>query len=305
MMSKNNEFNPRLIARLEELRNVPARDPHAAARGRARFLVQAAEIAIPVSAREGQRHKGWRQFSRKERLVMNAVISIVAALAVLLSGGVTVAAAQDDLPTQPLYQVKLFSEDARLWLNTDPQTEVGLLMQLVQTRVNEMNALTAMGVTPPAQVQERLEQHIQQVLQIAAGMEDADMQGALLKMQNTLREQLQVVNAAQTQNSGEAGQVMLQVRAMLENRLRLVEGGLTDPQGFRNTCRNEEQNRTGQTGTPTPGETGNGGQGTVTPPLPGETNTPQGTGTRGTPTPETDSPGYGETPTPIEPGQRP
>jgi hypothetical protein len=237
---------------------------------------------------------------------MNAVISIVVALAVLLSGGVTVAAAQDDLPNQPLYQVKLFSEDARLWLNTDPQTEVGLLMQLVQTRINEMNALAATGVTPPAQVQERLDQHIQQALQIAAGMEDAKMQGALLKMQTTLREQLQVVNAMQVQNSGETTQVMLQVRTMLENRLRLVESGMADPQGFRNTYRNEEQNRTGQTATSQPsGTPAPGGQGTVTPPLPGETNTPQGTGTRGTPTPETDSPGYGQTPTPSEPGHRP
>ncbi|KAF0108018.1 MAG: hypothetical protein FD146_1316 [Anaerolineaceae bacterium] len=313
-MSKNDEINPQLIARLEELRNVPARDPHTAARGRARFLAQAA-AAAPVSAREGRRHKDWRLLSRKERLVMNTVISIVVTLVVLLSGGVTVAAAQDDLPNQPLYQVKLSSEDARLWLNADPQTEVGLLMQLVQTRVSEMNALAAMGVTPPAQVKERLEQHLQQAFQIAAGMEDAAMQGALVEMQNTFREQLQIMNAAQTQNSGETAQVMLQVRAMLENRLRLVEAGMADPQGFQNTYRHEEELRIGQTGTPQPsgtpvpggngnGGNGNGGPGTVTPPLPGGTETPQGTEEPGaTPTPC--SPDYMQTPTPGESGHKP
>jgi hypothetical protein len=291
-MSKKDEWDPRLIARLEELKDMPARDPQTAALGRARFLAEAAAILEPVSARERQRHKDWRPLSRKERLVMNAVISIVVALVALLSGGVMVAAAQDDLPNQPLYQVKLFSEDARLWRNTDPQAEVVLLMELSQIRVQEMSALIAMGVTPPAQVTERLNQHIDQALQTAAGMDEDAMQKALLNMQTTLRQEEQEINRLQMQTSGETSQAMAQVSTMLENSLTLIETGIADPQELRNTYRNEKEWRADQTGTPpyqnqpsgTPTPGGNGNQDPATPQGPGGTDTPQIPG--GTDTPQ-------------------
>ncbi len=295
-MSDNDELDPKMIERLEELKDVPTRDPHAAARGRARFLAEAAETLPAVSTGSGQRHKNWRTFSRKERFVMNAVLSIVIACAVLLGGGATVAAAQNNLPNEPLYQVKIFGEDIRLWLNTNPQTEIGLLMELVQVRVNEMDALAARGVTPPARATERLNQHIEQAMQIAAGMDDEKMSSALLQIQNTLREEAQTMNMLQAQTSGETSQVMLQTMTMLENRLRQADEGIADPDRFRNTVRNEEEQRAGQTataprqnqptGTPIPGGSGNGGQGTAEPQDPDSTVTPQDPQGGGTPTSE-------------------
>jgi hypothetical protein len=180
----------------------------------------------------------------------------------------TVAAAQDDLPNEALYPVKTATEDVSLWLTTDPQTEMDMLMELIQLRVDEMIMLQAEGVTPPAKVITRLELHTQQAVQIAAGMEDAAMQGALLQIHTELQQQQQVMQILQAQTSGETSQVMAQTATMLENRIRMVEDGMADPQGFQNNVRNEEELRTGQTatapqqnqasGTPAPG--GNGSQ---------------------------------------------
>lgn len=262
----NDEIDPKLRARLDELKDVPARDHHAAARGRARFLAEAASRLAPVSIPVKGRHREWKTFTVKENFaVMKAVIAVVIALSLLIGGTATVYAAQDDLPNEPLYGLKLFTENARLWANTDPGMEVELLMQFVQVRVQEMNAMAMEGETPPAQVTQRLEMHIQQALQVAAGMDDDAMQGALERIRTTLQEQERLMTQAQAQTDEESSQAMTQARETIENRIRMVDEGVADPQGFRNTIRTEQELHTGWTATP-PGQQGNGsGSGTGTP----------------------------------------
>lgn len=220
---------------------------------------------------------------------MTTLITIATIVAMLFGGGAaTVYAAQDDLPTAPLYGVKTFGEDVRLWFNADPQTEIDMLLELVQTRVEELIQLTALGVTPPANVTERLQLHIDQALQAAAGMEDAALQGALQQIHTNLQTQAQVMTILQTQSQGEATQILEQTRTMLETRVRMVDSGLADPQGFRNTIREEKQNEF--PGTPGPGygpgpsdgTPGNGGMGPGPNPsetlMPGGSNAPGGGG---------------------------
>lgn len=251
-MNSHDPIDPKLKARLGRLRQVPPRNPQAASRGRARFL---AEAAGAVSRAEGRRHRDWRPFSRKETFPMNAVLSVIVALALLFGGSATVYAAQDDLPTEPLYGIKLATEDARLWLNTDPQQEVALLMAMVQTRAQEMNMLAAQGIEPPAKLRERMEQHIHLALQIAAGMDDPAMNATLAQIHTTLHAQLQIMQQTQDQ-TGADEPVLLQTRSMIEQRLRLIEDSLNDPQGFRNTVQSEEEDRYGQEDdqSPVPGE---------------------------------------------------
>ncbi|MFZ5903416.1 MAG: DUF5667 domain-containing protein [Chloroflexota bacterium] len=191
---------------------------------------------------------------------MNALISLVLAGALLFGGGATVAAAQDDLPTDPLYGIKTLTEDVRLWANTDPQAEVEMLMEMAQTRTREMAALMAQGETPPARLTERLNRHLQEALQTAAGMDDAAMQAALLRIRAQLQAQEQEMVVLQAQIGEEP--LMAQTREMLRTRIRLVDDALTDPEGFRNAYRHE--NRYGLTETPTPASTEELPQGTST-----------------------------------------
>ena len=95
---------------------------------------------------------------------MNLIVSALVIVGLLFGGNATVAAAQDDLPTRRLYQVKLLSEDAQLWFNTDPAAEVDLLMQQAQTRTQEMAALNEQGVTPPDALMTRTQDRIHQAL---------------------------------------------------------------------------------------------------------------------------------------------
>ena len=86
---------------------------------------------------------------------MKLIVSTLLIVGLLFGGNATVAAAQDDLPNQSLYQFKLLSEDIRLWFVSDPNQQIEMLMQQAQNRLEEMRSLTAEGVTPPATLMNR------------------------------------------------------------------------------------------------------------------------------------------------------
>lgn len=170
---------------------------------------------------------------------MNALISLVLAAALILGGGATAVAAQDDLPNELLYPLKLWTENARLSLAGDPQDQANLLMNMAQTRVEEIAALAEEGVVPPAQVQQRLELQLEQTLQLASGMDDAAMTQTLAHLHERLQTQDRLMAQLQTHVNADIEPLLTRTREMLQTRLRLVEEGLTDPQGFRNMMTNQ------------------------------------------------------------------
>ena len=173
-MKKDDQLDPRLIELLDELKPVSGRNPQAAARARSRFLAEA------VSASENRRHSWWTTiFQQKEKFAMNLIISTLVIAGLLFGGGATVSAAQNDLPTEPLYQVKLVSEDASVWLAHDPTVKIEMLMEQAQTRAEEMAALASAGIIPPAGLATRMQDRIQQALQLAATLDDAAMTASL------------------------------------------------------------------------------------------------------------------------------
>jgi len=238
---KNKTPIPEIEQRLEELKYVPSRDPQQAARGRANFLNEAANYRQAVSPETHARQSWWIFPIRKEKLSMNAVIAFVLATVMLLGGGATTVAAQDDLPTEPLYQLKLWTENARLSLAGDPQEQAALLMQMSQTRVEEMAGLIDKGIVPPAQVQDRLEQHLQQALMLATNMGDPDLTQTLLQLRDRLQTQDRIMEQLQIHATTDTEPLLTQTRQMLQTRLMLVEEGLVDPQGFRYLMTNQMQ----------------------------------------------------------------
>jgi uncharacterized membrane protein YgcG len=229
---------------LDEIKPVPARNPQAAARGRARFLAQA------VSASEFQRHKGWKSIFRKEQFAMNMLMSILVIAGLLFGGGATVNAAQDDLPNDPLYSVKTWSEDVSLQFQDNPDAKIDRLMELAQIRVQEMTQLIDSGQTPPDQVTVRLEKHMQQALKICSNMEDAALDQTLLQIRNQLQQQDRDMERLQAHAARDVQPILAQTRTMLRQRLQLVEDGLLNHEIFRNRVRNGFNN--GQTQTPSP-----------------------------------------------------
>ena len=226
-----------LKARLDEIKPVPPRDLQAGMRGRANFLNEALKIEEAVSARRFFRHMRWIPME-KEKLVMNTLISVIVIAGLLFGGGATVNAAQDELPGQPLYALKTASEDLSLQFQSGPEQKVTRLMQLAQTRVQEMRRLVEKGATPPDQLRTRLEQHIQQALQTCTRLDDETMDRTLLQIRDQLRDQDREVERLQLHASPDAFPVLDRTRQMLQTRLRLVDEGLLNHEQFRNAARN-------------------------------------------------------------------
>lgn len=240
---------------LDEIKAVPTRDAQRARRTRAQFLSQA------VSASALQRHKRWNFKFGKERFTMNVLLSILVITGLLFGGGVTVQAAQNDLPNEPLYGLKTFSEDASLqWQNT-PETQINRLMSLTQVRVQEMERLTDEGVPVPDQVRTRLEQHLQQALQVCSTLEDAALEQTLLRVRDQLRQQDRDMQQLQTHATAAEMPALNQVREMLQLRLQLVDDGLLNHEMFRNAVRNGfRYGQTDQATPPAQTQNGNGSQ---------------------------------------------
>jgi len=242
-MKNNKEINSVLQKKLDRLRSVPERDPQAAACGRVRYLAQAGKL-LPVSPASTRRQNEWKLKSRKESYAMKIAFDVLMALALVFGGGAaTVQASQDDLPDQVLYPVKLAVEDIRLLLNTDPETEIDMLLEMLQTRVEEMNMLAAEGTPPTEPVLNRLQSQIHEALQVAAGMDAVQGQAALLRIQTSLQTQHQ----ATFQGEGESAQIMEQTRLVLQEQLHLVDQGANDPEAFQEMFQGGQD--TGQSGT--------------------------------------------------------
>ena len=241
-MKQDDKLDPRLAALLDEIKPASARNPQAAARARSRFVAQA------VSASEERRHNWWTTiFQQKEKFAMNMLMSALVILGLLFGGSATVSAAQDDLPNQPLYQLKLMSEDAKVWLASDPGLKIEMLMEQVQTRTEEMAALTLAGITPPAELTIRTQERIQQALHITSSLDDASMVVAMEQIRTHLQTQEQLMIRLQDGSCTECEPILQQTREMLHNQLGQIESDLIDPEAFRNQNQNQNQVRTTQT----------------------------------------------------------
>lgn len=256
----NEEFDPQLIERLQRLKNVPARNPHAEARGRARFLAEAAALqARPARSPAPLRRLAWR-------------FALLLAFLLFFGGSIgTALAAQDALPGHPLYPLKLAIEDGRIALAADPQRQIDLLLEFGDRRIQEMNQLAAQGQIPPAKTAIRFEEHLRQALQIAATMDEPAMFAALQR----IRIRLELQERALSASEGNASAILQQTRLMIQAWLGEIDESLSNPEQFRHqrhpgqptaspdstpspfsVLPSPHDEQPGQGGTPTPQETG-------------------------------------------------
>lgn len=167
---------------------------------------------------------------------MNAILSLLVVAGLLFGGGATVNAAQDELPNEPLYAVKTWTEDLSLEFQNDPEVKVNRLMELGQIRIQEMTRLIEDNQPIPDQVRLRLEQHIRQALQLCANMDEPALERALLQIRDRLQQQDRDMERLQLHTQDQL-QLLTQTRAMIQERLRLVEDGLLDHEMFREQVR--------------------------------------------------------------------
>lgn len=141
--------------------------PGALAAGRQRLLREAARrpaaprgrppLSLPIRPRpEGPSAQGLRPSLRPGLALAMAALLLI----ILVGGGATMAAA-DSLPGDPLYPVKLASQQARLALTFDPGVRIELASHFAEERRQEARIVAALG--------RQVEVHFQGVLEAFNG----------------------------------------------------------------------------------------------------------------------------------------
>jgi len=161
--------------------------------------------------------------------MVNPILALVLVLSLVFGGGgATVAAAQSSLPDQPLYGLKLWSEDARLSFTNQPESGWQVALQFAERRITEIRAMIEAGKQPDEALQTRYEAQLEQAFRFAQNLPDEQALQALEQIRQRLRlqeEQLSQLPANQA--------VLVQTRSMIQQRLQWVENGLQEPHQFR------------------------------------------------------------------------
>jgi hypothetical protein len=99
----------------------------------------------------------------------------------------TVYAAQDSLPNDFLYPVKLAGENLQLAFIRDAEARISLLTDLAGRRVAEAEALTLQGQPVPDELTDLLDGYLQELLALTLGMDDDTRQVVLEGVYQRLR----------------------------------------------------------------------------------------------------------------------
>ena len=224
---------------LEALRAAPALEAETLAQGRQAFVAQARTLFQPVSPVPARRPLGWmfnlaRAIGPKEHSPMKLFLRLALVLTLVFGGATATAfAAQDSLPAEPLYAVKLITEDLRLSLTADPIAEISLLTEFAARRAQEMAQLASAHRAIPAEVTMRLESYLAQALTLAAELNAP--QPSLAQIRQMTEAQSQVMAQARSLAPDEK-ELELAEQHLAQARM-LADLGLTDPARFREQMR--------------------------------------------------------------------
>ncbi len=227
MTDPEKNIHPRLRAYIEQLKDVPPRDPEAAARGRAQFLAEADSLREAVSQSSFPRHslvkRNIQFFRRKEKMTMLPLLSSLIVAFTLLAGGAgaTAYAAQDALPGDLLFPVKTLVEDAQLALTQDPVADLQLQATFTQRRVDEIATLVATGQFDnlPAAV-EALNAEMQglaEMVPAAAERDPQQMEAVRAQLEQSLQQHTQTLSIL-AESAPEQAQAALQMALQVSQR---------------------------------------------------------------------------------------
>ena len=149
------------------------------------------------------------------------------------SAGGAAALAANSLPDSPLYPAKLAMEQTRLNATNDPAGQATLHMNLAGVRIQEMQRQALKGDVPDQASQQRLQTHLDQALQLAAGLPDDEMLDLLNQARQTIQNREQEMKGLQAHTGEPAQEPLLQANRTLNQVRQDIEAGLQDPQAFR------------------------------------------------------------------------
>ena len=235
------ELDPQLADWFEALRLAPERDAQKTAASRERFLSQARILSLSAAAPQTQAggvlpflpawarrifHPGQHGSGWKPSFALGMLLVVILLLGISSS---TVLAAQFSLPDQPLYALKLWSEDLRLvWAQT-PEQKLAVLLDFSDRRVHEIAALEQSGQPAPQHVLDAYQDELESSLDLAALLESSSTGAALQAIARRARQQGQALETLPTSSQDR----LRQAQAAAEETADLAELGLTQLEQFR------------------------------------------------------------------------
>ena len=174
---------------------------------------------------------------------MPVFATILTILTLVFGGaGVTAAAAQSSLPDQPLYAIKLFTEQVRSDLTAGAQAQAQWALQISDRRGDEFDRLIAAGQTPSDQVLLRYQEQIDTALQLSAGLPSDQAQAALAQVRQQLESCQQTLAQLAQQNGDVTANGQLdRARTLVQERLRLLDMYSNDLPALQTQLRQQRQ----------------------------------------------------------------
>lgn len=240
MNSISEEQDFEIVSLVKKLQQSPERDQRAATGGRAIFLAEAQMYPLPVSITPKRRHIEWKTFfSRKANPKMATISTLILIFTLLFGGtGATVYAAQNSLPDETLYPVKLMTEDIRVGLSPRSDDRLELALQFAQKRLDEMLAMNQAGYHPATTIGDRWEYQVQSALRLTANMNETAFTQTLNQVRERLMEQENQLG--QHLETHPADPTLERVREQLRDHLGLLDEGLADHDAFRSRVHNND-----------------------------------------------------------------
>jgi hypothetical protein len=176
---------------------------------------------------------------------MLTITSVLIILGLLFGGtGVAAVAAQDSMPGEALYTVKITTEDLRFIFNNSAEAKLDGALEFVNHRVAEATAMAEQGEVYTKQewemLAERLEKNLKDALLAVAAAEDPEAGLTKIKSQIHIWELVDYKpdrDRDGTYNAEEVGAPTYRYtfQNMMQRMLQLVDEGLEDPNQFQET----------------------------------------------------------------------
>ena len=268
------EYGKRILA---PLKDSPALEPAIQAEERAKFM----QLGEDLRGRAIQDRKLTSQ-SQSSSVAMQGRLSIplfkvlVITLLVLVFvavSSISVYAAQNSLPGEPLYPIKSFSEDIRLSLTFSTQTKLNLTLDFTNRRMGEIRSLIADGRAVPIQAANRYQHELEDALQLAAQLDDTQLKNALNQVRISAQDQGLSVEELKLHQPNQDSAAFLRLQERLQEQVQLSAIGEKDPQEFRKEIRERAHSRQGPKHSSTPDENESTAEDNLETPMPSSVDT--------------------------------
>lgn len=265
------EYGKRLLVSLQ---SVPPIDPQVAAAVKSKYLLQAENLRkelIPESGEVNtqQDHHRLRALRGKQpSFLFRALVAMILVVIFLVGSSFTVYAAQRSLPGQPLYTLKSWSEDFRLSITFSTKAKLNLTLDYTNRRVDEISRLVASGKAINEQTSERFQSELENALQLAAKLNDPQMQNALGKIKGRAESQGMTISELITKLPPQAEPAIIHLQERLDEQVMLSKIGEKDPKSFRAEIHERQHTRKGPNNMPTSEESQTAPEGLSTTPSP-------------------------------------